>query len=88
MDFTMDFVVYVLWSPKYRKRYVGMTSNLIGRFESHNSLGRKGWTIKFRPWHVIHVEFYTTKKDAKNREDFLKTGRGREWMDLNLDMDS
>ena len=85
MDLTLDYVVYVLWSGKYRKRYVGMTSNLIGRFISHNSLGKKGWTIKFRPWRVVHVEFYTTKESAKDREDFLKTGKGRQWMDLNLD---
>ncbi|WP_317172473.1 GIY-YIG nuclease family protein [Gelidibacter maritimus] len=80
-------MVYVLWSDRYRKRYVGMTSDLVGRFRSHNSLAKKGWTIRFRPWRVVHVEFYATKKDAKSREDFLKTGRGREWMDLNLNLD-
>ena len=64
-----------------------MSSDLIGRFRSHNSLSKKGWTVKFRPWEVVHVEFYASKSNAKAREDFLKTGRGREWMDLNLDMD-
>ena len=62
-----------------------MTSNLIGRFISHNSLGKNGWTIKFRTWRVVYVEFYTTKESANDREDFLKTGKGRQWMDLNLD---
>src|SRR5690554_4205491 len=83
MDQPLDYVVYVLWSERHRKRYVGMTSNLIGRFRSHNSLGKKGWTVKFRPWHVVHVEFYMSKGSARARENFLKTGKGREWMALN-----
>ena len=86
MDQPLDYVVYVLWSERHRKRYVGMTSNLIGRFRSHNSLGKKGWTVKFRPWHVVHVEFYMSKGSALARENFLKTGKGRDWMALNLNM--
>lgn len=73
-----------MWSDRYRKRYDGMTSNLIGRFKSHNSLDKKGWTVKFRPWHVVYVEFHATKRSAKDREGFFKTGRGRDWLDLNV----
>ena len=78
----MEYVVYVLWSSKFQRRYVGMTSSLISRFKSHNELGTKGWTIKFRPWKVVHVEFYETKKEALIREKHLKSGVGREWVDL------
>ncbi|ARN79025.1 endonuclease [Nonlabens spongiae] len=81
----LEFVVYVLWSPAHGKRYVGMTSNLIKRFASHNKLGTKGWTIRYRPWKVVHVEFYETKRDALLREKLLKTGKGREWIDSNVD---
>ncbi|WP_445455466.1 GIY-YIG nuclease family protein [Flavobacterium sp. HNIBRBA15423] len=63
-----EFVVYILFSEKHNKNYVGYTSNLIERFKSHNLLATKGYTIKFRPWKVVHVEFYTTKKDALQRE--------------------
>jgi len=44
-----SFVVYIPQSDRYDKRYIGCTSQLINRFQSHNSLGAKGWTIKFRP---------------------------------------
>jgi putative endonuclease len=57
-----------------------MTSDLIARFRSHNELGKKGWTIKFRPWKVVHVEFFSTKKEALVRERYLKSGAGREWV--------
>ncbi len=62
-----------------------MTTSLISRFRSHNELGKKGWAIKFRPWKVVHVEFFTTKKSAMQRENQLKSGMGREWLDTHID---
>jgi putative endonuclease len=75
-----EFVVYILFSEDYGKTYVGFTSNLIERFKSHNYLSKKGYTIKFRPWQVIYVEFFTTKSEALKREKLLKTGKGREFI--------
>uniref|UniRef100_UPI00404871ED GIY-YIG nuclease family protein n=1 Tax=Flavobacterium sp. TaxID=239 RepID=UPI00404871ED len=43
-------------------------------------MSKKGYTIKFRPWQVIYVEFFTTKSEALKREKFLKTGNGREFI--------
>jgi len=73
-----EFVVYILFSEAYSKTYVGFTSNLIERFKSHNYMSKKGYTIKFRPWKVIHVEFFTTKSEALKREKIFKSGKGRE----------
>ena len=78
--FMEEFVVYILFSENYGKTYVGFTSNLIERFKSHNYLSKKGYTIKFRPWQVIYVEFFTTKSEALKREKILKTGKGREFI--------
>ena len=75
-----EFVVYILFSENYGKTYVGFTSNLIERFKSHNYLSKKGYTIKFRPWKVIYVEFFTTKSEALKREKLLKSGKGREFI--------
>ncbi|WP_348677251.1 GIY-YIG nuclease family protein [Flavobacterium coralii] len=41
-----EVVVYVLYSKKYNKHYVGCTFNLLERFKSHNFLGTKGYTVK------------------------------------------
>jgi len=41
------FTVYVLYSQKYDKIYIGATSDLENRFLSHNELDTKGYTIKF-----------------------------------------
>ena len=75
-----EFVVYILYSPKFNKNYTGFTSNLLERFKSHNELGTKGHTLKFRPWTIIHVEFFYSKSEALKREKYLKTGIGREFI--------
>lgn len=76
----MYFTVYVLFSQKHRKIYVGYTSNLLMRFRSHNELSPNSWTQKYRPWQVIYVEFYESKSEALKREKILKGGKGREWI--------
>ena len=74
------FTVYVLFSQTFDKIYIGYTSNLEQRFLSHNKLAKKGWTVNFRPWVIIHTENFETKKEAMRREKQLKSFRGREWI--------
>ena len=76
----MEYVVYILYSDKHDIHYTGYTCDLISRFRSHNQLATKGFTIKYRPWRVIHVAFFKTKKDALKREKFLKSGQGRNFI--------
>ncbi len=74
------FTVYILYSEKFRKTYVGLTSDLNARFKSHNELATKGWTIKFRPWKILHTEEFTTKREGRVREKWFKSGVGREYI--------
>lgn len=71
------FTVYVLHSPSYNKIYIGFTSDLENRLKSHNIFASKGWTIKFRPWTLIHTEEYPSKAEAMKREKNLKGAKGR-----------
>ena len=73
------FTVYVLYSVKYDKIYIGFTSNLIERMRSHNELG-KGYTKRFRPWVIAFTEELEEKKQALNREKFLKSAIGRKFI--------
>jgi putative endonuclease len=70
----------VLYSELFKKIYIGYTSNLEERLKSHNELATKGWTMKFRPWKVIHTEFFEIKSEALRREKRLKTSAGRKWV--------
>jgi putative endonuclease len=74
------YIVYVLYSPQFDKIYVGFTSNLQERFKSHNELGTKGWTIKFRPWIILHMENFESRPEAMKREKQLKSAGGRNFI--------
>jgi putative endonuclease len=74
------FTVYILYSPAYDKIYIGHSSNFSRRLTSHNEKGKKGWTVKYRPWKVVFTENYKTKKEAMRRERELKTARGRSYI--------
>lgn len=76
----MEYYVYVLFSSKFNQIYVGYSTNVDARLLSHNVLGTKGWTIRYRPWMLVHKETFNTKKEAMAREKQLKSGRGREWI--------
>jgi putative endonuclease len=76
----MEFTVYILYSEKHSKHYTGFTSNLESRLTSHNELGNKDWTIKYRPWKLIYTEIFLTKTEATKKEKWLKSGIGREFV--------
>jgi putative endonuclease len=72
--------VYVIYSVSFNKIYIGYTSNLDERMLSHNSLSKKGYTLKFRPWSLVHTEELVLKADAMRREKELKSAKGRKFI--------
>jgi putative endonuclease len=64
-----------MYSPGSKRNYTGATSHLVKRFPSHNVFGHDS-TSKYRPWIVIHVEFYPDKVAALKKEKYYKSGRG------------
>ena len=73
----MKYTVYVLYSSKGGKIYIGYTSDLAPRLKSHNELANKGWTVKHRPWQLVYSEQFESKTGATNREKELKSAKGR-----------
>lgn len=76
----MEFVVYILYSSKFDMTYVGYTTSIIDRFKSNNYLAKKGFTLKYRPWEVVYIEFFNNKSQAMKRELWLKSGIGRDFI--------
>ena len=74
------FTTYVLFSKKYGKIYIGYSSDVKDRLISHNERATKGYTLRFRPWTIVHTEDFMTKKEAMKREKELKTARGRKFI--------
>ena len=76
----METWVYVLWSHKLRKRYVGCAENVELRLRQHNA-GKTPFTRSGIPWTVVHTEVVGDRVLARQRERFLKSGQGRAWLD-------
>ena len=76
----MSYYVYVLWSEILQKRYIGSTGNLNLRIAQHNR-GCSRFTKSGIPWQLVYKEEYTTKTEARKRENFLKSGAGRNFLD-------
>ena len=68
----MPYVVYILYSEKDRKLYVGCTSDLNKRLDRHLR-GHVPATALRLPVHLIHHEKFASKTDAFMRERFLKS---------------
>lgn len=68
----MSYTVYILYSLKDKKLYVGCTSNISNRIKKHND-GHVIVTKHRRPLCLIHTEIFKSKSEAFNRERFLKS---------------
>jgi len=73
------YTVYVIKSINKKFTYVGFTDNLERRLMQHNA-GFNRSTKPYLPFELIHTEEFVTSKDARLREIFLKSGKGREFI--------
>jgi len=71
------YYVYILFSHKDKGLYIGFTTDLKARLQTH-AKGKNQATVLRRPLKLIHYEYFINKADAKAREEFLKSGHGRE----------
>ena len=71
--------VYALRSRKDGWLYIGMTSDLERRLKEHNS-GYNRSTRSRSPFDLIYSEPCSSRAEAREREKFLKGGKGREFL--------
>ena len=70
------YYIYILQNSLKDFIYVGYSEDVKSRFETH-SKGQVTSTKAFRPLTLIHYEAYKNMKDAKRREKYLKSNKGR-----------
>ena len=78
-----QFFVYILFSNKFGRFYVGMTNNLVRRLKQHNS-NQVISTKVFSPWVIVHNEVFETRIEAREREKYLKSATDRRWRKIHL----
>ena len=63
--------------------YVGSTTDLTKRLYQHqNKLA--GWTKRGTGWELIYSEEYAEYSEARKRELWFKTGKGRDYIRQNI----
>jgi len=79
----MAYFVYILFSEKDKRLYVGYTEDLKKRIEKHKDGFVKSTNYRL-PIKLIHYECYSDRLDAKRREKFFKGGKGRNELKIQL----
>lgn len=84
LHFIKVYYVYILYSEKDGKLYTGFSPDLKARLKKHN-LGYVTATKNRLPLKLIYYESYPNSTDARQREIFLKGGKGKEELKIQLE---
>ena len=74
------YTVYILFSIRLNRYYVGYTNDLGRRIREHNR--KKGkYTDGGIPWEIVYTEEYSGKGDAMFREKAIKSKKSRKYIE-------
>jgi predicted GIY-YIG superfamily endonuclease len=72
----MYYIVYILRGRKNSERiYIGLTQNLNKRIKEHNK-EKSQYSKTYGPWELQTYIVFQNKNQAKNFEEYLKSGSG------------
>lgn len=83
MPTKLKHCVYVLFSRKDGKLYIGFSTDLKQRLTAHFN-GHVDATIHRRPLELIYCEYHRSRIDAPRREAYFKTTAGKKALRLML----
>ena len=75
---------YVLLSERDGRFYTGWSNDLRARVRQHNAGDVRSTTYR-RPLRLIYYEACLDAEDARRRERFLKTGKGKRYLNKRLE---
>ncbi len=73
------FYTYAIKSLNRNYIYVGLTNNVNRRLEEHNK-GYNKTTKPYKPFKLIYKEEFVTRNKAREKEKYLKSGIGKEFL--------
>ena len=76
----MSFSVYIIYSSKLDRYYVGYSQDIEIRLTQHNT-GISHFTAKARDWELKYSEAYNTREDAHAREMAIKKKKSRKYIE-------
>ncbi len=75
-----EYFVYILFSEKLNKYYIGSTSDIINRLELHHA-GKSKFTSSGIPWRLCYTETFSSLHDAMVREHEIKKKKSRKYIE-------
>ena len=73
------YILYILYSQKLDRYYVGYTNDFQRRISEHNRIKGK-YTDLGIPWILVYSEEYNQKKAAMDRERFIKSKKSKQFI--------
>jgi putative endonuclease len=77
----MEFYMYIIFSSKLDKFYVGSTNDVMRRLADHNR-GKSGFTRTGIPWVLKYSEKFNDRTSAVRREMEVKKRKERKYIEL------
>ncbi len=74
------YTVYIIYSRKLDRYYVGYTGNISERILQHNS-GISDYTSKASDWELKYNESCQTRPEAMKREKEIKNKKSRKYIE-------
>jgi len=75
------YYVYILYSEKFKRTYIGQSDDIERRLVQHNK-GKVKSTKPYIPYRIIYFEEYETREEALSKEKYYKTFSGRKKIKL------
>jgi putative endonuclease len=76
----MGYYVYIIYSGKLDKYYVGYSEDILTRLEQHNG-GVSAFTSKANDWRIEYSESFETRQQAHWREKEIKSKKSRKYIE-------
>ena len=74
------YFVYIIYSPKLNRYYIGYTEDFSRRLVEHNS-GKSNYTSKTNDWILKYTESFSTRLEAHRRELEIKNKKSRKYIE-------
>ena len=78
--FTMSYSVYIIFSAKLDRYYVGYTEDIEVRLQQHNQ-GISDYTSVAQDWVLLYSEKFDIRQCAKSREMEIKRKKSRKYIE-------
>ena len=75
----MSYCVYIIYSEKLDRYYVGYSENITIRLEQHNK-GLSAFTAKVSDWKIVYQKSFPTRQQAHQREKKIKSKKSRKYI--------